>query len=138
MISKKIKKFSALVIAQFMISVSQVGATHVGRTSAETGVDRVLHDAERLFSQLIPIFFAIALIVFIWGLVQFLLANGSEDKTEDGKRIMIWGIIALFVMASVWGLVNFLRGSFGFTGDKAGKIETPLVPVGGSADWGTI
>ena len=53
---------------------------------------------------------ALALLVFLWGFVKFIFKLGSsEDAVEDGKRLMIWGVIGLFVMVSVWGLVRFIR-----------------------------
>lgn len=61
-----------------------------------------------LIEQLIPIVIGLGLLFFIWGLVQFILASGSEEAKEVGKRRMIWGILTLFVIVSVWGLVQLL------------------------------
>lgn len=62
---------------------------------------------------LVPLVFAAAFLVFIWGVLQYVIAGGhDEEKREQGKSLMLWGIIGFFVMASVWGLVNILRGSF--------------------------
>jgi len=61
---------------------------------------------------LLPIVIALALLYFFWGLAKFVLASGDEDAKETGKRIMLWGIVAFFVMVSVWGLVNFLDRAF--------------------------
>ena len=47
------------------------------------------------------------------GLFIFIFNAGNEDKIEDGKKLMFWGGIALFVMFSVWGLVGILRNTFG-------------------------
>lgn len=62
---------------------------------------------------LVPLVFALALIVFVWGLfMSFILGGTSEDKRKEGQQLMLWGIIAFFVMVSVWGLVNILVGTF--------------------------
>lgn len=37
----------------------------------------------------------------------------NEEKRKQGKQYMIWGIIALFVMVSIWGLVAILTNTFG-------------------------
>lgn len=64
---------------------------------------------------LVPLIFAIAFIVFIWGVfTYFILGGHDEEKRETGKSLMLWGIIGFFVMVSVWGLVNILRSSFSF------------------------
>ncbi len=60
---------------------------------------------------LIPIAFALILLFFFWGLAKYMFGD-AEDK-EKGKNLMIWGVIALFVAASIWGLVAFLGEVFG-------------------------
>lgn len=45
---------------------------------------------------------AIALLAFLWGLAKFIFRlGGKEDAVEEGKRVMIWGLVGLFVMISV-------------------------------------
>lgn len=61
----------------------------------------------------LPIVVGIALLGFFWGLAQFIFAAGDEKKKDAGKRHMIWGVIGLFVMVSVWGLVGFLANVTG-------------------------
>ena len=78
-----------------------------------------------LIDILIPIVFALALLLFLWGLAKYIFAAGNEEAKEGGKRIMIWGIIALFVMASVWGIVTFLQDLFGV--DET-SIDIPEIP----------
>jgi hypothetical protein len=73
----------------------------------------------------IPLFFAIALAAFIWGAVKFFIINGGEEeKRNQGKQFMLWGIIALAVMLSVWGLVGILKTTFGI---KTGSSVLPHV-----------
>ena len=74
----------------------------------------------------IPVIFALGLIVFLWGLLKFLTAAGSEEAAAGGKRLMIWGVIILFVMTAVWGLVGIVAQ---FTGVSAGTAPSlPNVP----------
>lgn len=51
-----------------------------------------------------------AVVVFLWGVFKFIKSEGKEK--EAGKEMMVWGIVGIFVMVSVWGLVNILRGTF--------------------------
>ena len=62
---------------------------------------------------IIPLIFAIAIALFVWGVVQYVINADSEEKRKKGKQFMIWGIIALTVMLSVWGLVKIVGGTFG-------------------------
>ena len=44
----------------------------------------------------------LALLAFFWGLARFIFHVGGDEKAVDeGKRIMKWGLLALFVMVSV-------------------------------------
>lgn len=66
-----------------------------------------------LSGYIIPLIFAVAIVAFLWGVVQFVIM-GQEDETKrtQGKQLMIWGIIALTVMIGVWGLVKVLATTF--------------------------
>lgn len=64
-------------------------------------------------SSIIPLFFAVATAAFVWGSVKFFLIDADEEaKREQGRQFMMWGIIALAVMLSVWGLVGILGSTF--------------------------
>lgn len=74
----------------------------------------------------IPFIFAIAIAMFIWGAVKFFIINADEEaKREQGKQFMIWGIIALAVMMSVWGLVGILTSTFGESGSVLPQVTPP-------------
>ena len=77
-----------------------------------------------IVSTLLPVVVAIALLGFFWGLAKFIFAAGDESKKEEGKRVMVWGVIALFVMVSVWGLVFFIGNALG-----VGQGGAPSVPT---------
>lgn len=60
----------------------------------------------------IPLIFALAVLMFIWGVVQYVISAGNEEQKERGRQYMIWSIIALTVMVSVWGIVRILGDTF--------------------------
>jgi hypothetical protein len=76
-----------------------------------------------LVRSVIPLLVALAVIGFIWGVIQYFLNPDNEEKKKNGKTFMLWGIIALFVMTSIWGLVNVFSGTF-----KTGKPVVPTFP----------
>lgn len=92
--------------------------------SAQTLIT-VVETFSDIINALIPVVVALALLVFFWGLVMFIFNQSNEEKRGKGKDIMIWGIIALFVMVSVWGLVNLLAETFNVGQDRT--IEPPRV-----------
>jgi len=76
----------------------------------------------------VPLVFAIAFIVFIWGIFQYFIQGGHDEEAKDkGKSLMLWGLIGFFIMVSVWGLVNILTGTVN-TNDRIPDLpEAPEV-----------
>ncbi|MFA6274164.1 MAG: hypothetical protein WC662_03305, partial [Candidatus Paceibacterota bacterium] len=68
-----------------------------------------------ILKSVIPLIFALAVAMFVWGVVMYVINTSEEAKKAKGKMFMIWGIIALTVMVSVWGLVAILGNTFGIT-----------------------
>ena len=69
---------------------------------------------EQIVSRLIPVLVALALIYFIVGLIRFVIA-ADQEKREDGKSMMWWGIVALFVIVSIWGIVTYIANILGIS-----------------------
>ena len=75
---------------------------------------------------IIPLLFAIAVLVFIYGVVDFIRASSTGDgDLGEKKQFMVWGIVALAVMTGVWGLVAIITNTFGI-----GNV-IPQLPVNG-------
>ncbi len=71
----------------------------------------ILSTVGQLIGAATPIVVALALVFFFWGLAMFILSSGDEKKKE-AISVMIYGIIALFVMVSIWGIINVLQTTF--------------------------
>lgn len=97
-----------------------------GSTVELTWLTSLIQGVGSLVQMLIPVVIAIGLLFFIWGLVQYIAASGDEAAKEEGKRKMIWGIIALFVIVAVWGLVALLGEILGV--NQGDVVLTPYVP----------
>ena len=68
-----------------------------------------------LIATAFPIMVGVALLTFFWGMVRSISTYGDKAGVEKGRNIMLWGVLALFVMVSVWGLVHFIQGALGLT-----------------------
>lgn len=60
-----------------------------------------------------PLLVSISVIVFIIGVIRYIKNADDSSAREEGRNFMIYGIVGLFVMISVWGLVGVLQGTFG-------------------------
>ena len=96
--------------------------------SAQTlfNLESLVRSIGRLINLALPIVVAIALLSFFWGLVKFIFAASDESKQAEGRRLMIWGLVGLFVMVSVWGLVRFIGDALGV--GQGDTISVPQVP----------
>ena len=56
---------------------------------------------------------ALATIYFLWGITQYVLSADSVEEREKSKEVMFWGVISLFVIISVWGIVALFRTILG-------------------------
>ena len=104
-----------------------VGALALPLTSfaALGNISGLVTDIGNIVNLIIPILFAIALLGFFYGLVKYIF--GKEDDKAQAKKTMIWGVVALFIMASVWGLVAFIQNAVGVNADAAPAVS-PLIP----------
>ncbi|MCK5060072.1 MAG: hypothetical protein KAR00_02970 [Candidatus Pacebacteria bacterium] len=74
--------------------------------------------SEVIIDPFIRLLFAVAMIVFVWGVVQYVISGKGEGGLTDndrlqGKRAIMWGLIGMFIMGSVYGIVQVLIGTFG-------------------------
>ena|SRR3989344_560372 len=83
----------------------------------------------RLVAALVPILVTIALVVFIWGLVRYIW-GGTKADHAGGRKIMIAGLISLFVIVSVWGIIFLAQDALGI--NRGAPVQSPGVPVPGA------
>lgn len=63
---------------------------------------------------LIPLFIAIAVLGFIWGVFKyFILGSDDEEKRKEGRSLMLYAIIGFVAIVALWGIVEFVAGAFG-------------------------
>ncbi len=104
-----------------LITEAGVGGTRFS-CGNEVGVILYICAGTYLVSLLIPIVFGFAVLFFLWGIARFLIHAADEEARREGRRVVLWGIIALFVASSIWGLVGFLDNAFDL---GQGGILTP-------------
>jgi K+-transporting ATPase A subunit len=68
---------------------------------------------------LLPISVAVALLYFFWGVAQSILHSSEEDARKEGRQKMLWGVVAMFVIFCIYGIISFLGSNFGLTVNNA-------------------
>ena len=70
-----------------------------------------------ILNPIIELMFVVSAVYFIYGVVKF-LAIRSDDKGAgrvEARNAIIWGIVGMVVMFSVFGLIHLVLGTFGVT-----------------------
>ena len=79
-----------------------------------------------ILTSILPVIVLLSLIYFFWGLAQYM--KSDKEKSSESKTIMINGIVALFIMVSVWGFVSILTTTFISADGKNNALST-------TTDW---
>lgn len=76
----------------------------------------------KFVNSIVTFIMVLTMVVFVWGIFKLVFSSHDSKEREQAKGYIFWGIVALAIMVSVWGLVNFLTSSFGL-----GNMN-PVVP----------
>ncbi len=84
------------------------------------------------------LFMAGGVVAFFFGLANFIwgLRQGDTNVIKNGKQFMIWSLVALFVMFSVYGIIKFAQSMFPGLGDNTITIPDVRYQGGGGAAGG--
>jgi hypothetical protein len=107
--------FISAILASPVFALAQLGQTNMILKAVQFAVTDTL----------IPIVFTLGLLLFFWGVVKYIWSEGNGK--EEGKKFMIWGVIALFVMSSVWGIIRFVQGEIPGLGNNS---SMPIPKIG--------
>ncbi|OGG80550.1 hypothetical protein A3A39_01525 [Candidatus Kaiserbacteria bacterium RIFCSPLOWO2_01_FULL_54_13] len=77
----------------------------------------------QILNGVIGLFITLAIVVFFWGLIKYLWSMDQENA-HQGLKIMFWGLIAVFVMVSIWGIIRLLQNTLQVTSTD------PIIPKG--------
>lgn len=57
--------------------------------------------------------FTLGLFLFVWGIIEFLWGVKSGQVSEAGKNHMVYGLVGMLIMVSVYGIIALIVNSFG-------------------------
>ena len=83
---------------------------------AEASVQTLIKSIDKVIINPIILFlFAVAIVYFLYGLAQYLLSPDNEEVRKSSKSHMMWGVIGLFIMVAVFGIMKIILNTFGET-----------------------
>ena len=66
-----------------------------------------------IINPIIILLFAVALMIFVWGVIQYISKSDSDEGRAKGKSHIMWGILGLSIMTAVRGIIIFLKNTIG-------------------------
>ena len=128
---KKIFLLGGLATVLPFFALAQVDAC-AATASTSFGIGLIICRIGVFINSAVPILITLGVVYFIWGVISYAIAKDEEAKTK-GRGAMIWGLIAILVIVSIWGLVGILQRTFGVNDpNNAGQINVPCIPSPGN------
>lgn len=82
--------------------------------AASTDLDRFLGNVNReIINPLILLLFALALVYFLYGMLEFISNASNDEKKTTGKVHMLWGVVGLTIMMGVWAILSMILNTVG-------------------------
>jgi uncharacterized membrane protein YidH (DUF202 family) len=92
-------------------------STKVAYAAASTNLNGFIANVDSMIiNPLINLLFAVAIVIFLYGVLEFLLNQDSDEKKTAGKSHMLWGVIGITIMIGVWAILGIIINTFGITG----------------------
>ena len=113
--------FLVVYLSMFAFNVSVYAENHSLKAITET-----VGSFSAIVTILITAIFTLAIVFFFWKAAIYMFASDGAARTE-ARAGMLNGIIAVFVIASIWGIIALIEGATG-TGPKAGDNSSRAVP----------
>lgn len=94
----------------------------IAEAQALQPLHNLVSSLSELVRRLVPLLIGVAVLAFMYGLVTYILR-----RNDDARRVMIWSLVALFVMVSFWGIITLAQSALGINPNVAPPV--PQVPV---------
>lgn len=79
----------------------------------ETVKNLVVKVNTAILNPIIYLFFGLAILIFLWGVVEFIMNSENDEKRKEGGQHILWGIIGLAIMLSVLGIIEIIKKTIG-------------------------
>jgi uncharacterized membrane protein YjfL (UPF0719 family) len=75
-----------------------------------------------IVNPMIQVAFALATILFVYGIFEFIRNADNPETREQGRQHMLWGLIGLAIMIAVFTIIDMLLNTLGISGDSVPQI----------------
>jgi len=76
-----------------------------------------------IINPLITLLFIVALLIFMYGVFEYVRDSNSGSGREDGRRHILAGVFGLFIMVSVFGIIQLVLNTVGASSSDTGVSQ---------------
>ena len=116
--------FLVVYLSMFAFNVSVYAGSHTKTNAIFDDITGTVVSFSDIVTILITAIFTLAIVFFFWKAAIYMFASDGASRTE-ARAGMLNGIIAVFVIASIWGIIALIEGATGV--DKTSTRTPPTV-----------
>lgn len=98
-----------------------------GGTTTITTFGGLVNRVNSLLNTIVPFLVGLAVFIIIWGVFTYVTHAADEEKRMEARRFIVWSILFVFFMLSIWGFVNILANTFSL--QKTAPSQRPNLPA---------
>jgi len=122
---KKALAYVSGTVASFVpVAVALAGGTSNFNTER---LNTIVGGFKGIINTALIVLSGVAVLVFIYGIIRFVLSAGDAEKRKESRGYMIYGVIAFAIIAGLYGLSNALLDFFGVS--TSDSLNVPQVNV---------
>ncbi len=87
----------------------------------------IITRVNQILNLIIPVLITLAVVYFIWGVIQYTLST-DEEKKKKARGMIIQGLIGLFVIIAFWGIIRLITNTFGVGPEQINSNAIPCIP----------
>ena len=69
--------------------------------------------SDNIVSPIVAVLFLVAFVVFVYGMFEMISSQDDSDKRKNGKNAILWGVIGMVIMVSVYGIIRLIANTLG-------------------------
>jgi succinate dehydrogenase/fumarate reductase cytochrome b subunit len=124
---KNILKTLIISLSVFLLEINNsFAATDNGLAGTLSFKETANNITNNVLTSATTLLMTAAFVVFFAGVVLFMYhrSSGEDAKLAKDREAMLWGLLALFVMVSVWGIIKLVQGFFGIQNDNNIQVQS--------------
>lgn len=118
-----------IILLGTVLGVTPLLASAVAFTGANASTDiwSILSKLNQLLSSIIPVLITLAVVYFIWGVIQYTVSTDEEAK-KGARGKIISGLIGLFIIIAFWGILSIITTTTGVGSQQLDATKIPCIP----------